>query len=75
MLGLPRNHSRGMDPSDKQLSTSLDQFLPPELLSHIFSLTLPEEFESKKASIHSGPLVLGMVFKHWREILHATPEL
>lgn len=56
-------------------AASQDQFLPPELLSRIFRLTLPDDFESRPASIHLSPLLLGRVSKRWRDVSHATAEL
>lgn len=38
-------------------------------------MTLPEEFEFIPVRVYSSPLILGVVFKRWREIARATPEL
>ncbi|KAJ6488541.1 hypothetical protein C8R47DRAFT_978600 [Mycena vitilis] len=69
--------------SYRQLKASVDahlallspmRSLPPEVLQHIFSMTLPLD---RNAVMHASeaPVLLGRVCRGWRKITFATPEL
>jgi len=52
--------------------------LPPELISHIFTIyteNFNSSFDIHRPSAERGPLLLGAVSKLWREVAFGTPQL
>ncbi|KAJ7147741.1 hypothetical protein C8R43DRAFT_953093 [Mycena crocata] len=52
--------------------------IPPELLSEIFSWTLPSILTARrrdKLSVNDPPWILGHISSHWRAVAHSTPSL
>ncbi|KAF8809807.1 hypothetical protein BYT27DRAFT_7093259, partial [Phlegmacium glaucopus] len=50
--------------------------IPPEIISHIFNLYLPEfHIDNPRDSKEAVPLTLGAVCKSWRNIAWSSPTL
>ena len=84
----PRSGAPAVDidhhPVDELLQIKIEEHdtfsrhLPPELISHIFTIyteTFNSSFDIKQPSTEHGPLVLGAVSKFWREVAFGTPQL
>jgi hypothetical protein len=54
---------------------SLIRRMPPELLSEIFILSLPEDWEKGIYDFRRAVMLPGSVCKHWRDIALSTPRL
>ena len=57
---------------------TFSRHLPPELLSHIFTIyteTLNSSFDIQRPSAERGPLLFGAVSKLWREVAFDMPQL
>lgn len=57
---------------------AFSRHLPPELISHIFTIyteTFNSSFDIVRPSTERGPLLLGAVSKLWREVAFGTPQL
>ncbi|KAJ3513059.1 hypothetical protein NLJ89_g3164 [Agrocybe chaxingu] len=62
-----------------QMNSPINNILPPEILSHIFTFCLPDfsAFDTRKRDMRNNPmpLLLGSICQHWRDIAWATPAL
>ncbi|CAA7258732.1 unnamed protein product [Cyclocybe aegerita] len=62
-----------------QMNSPINNILPPEILSHIFTFCLPDfsTFDTRKRDMRNNlmPLLLGAVCQHWRDIAWTTPAL
>jgi hypothetical protein len=63
-----------MNLSIRKASISPIRRLPPEILSQIYLLTLPET-RYVKPDIHKSPLILRRICKAWQSIADLTPNL
>jgi hypothetical protein len=78
-------HPIQVDEAIESLQINIDQdhdaltrHLPPELVSHIFTIyteNFNSSFDIQQPSAECGPLLLGAVSKLWREVAFGTPQL